>query len=117
MSVVAIAMFLIGFGVMRLDIMENMASYLPQFKMLVWVGIPLGWCISLSSAYFATEHFPGKNDEAFGLAVSMQMLSYLPTCIGYLSLLVCLMHTRCAKYLRQLAPYGRMALTNYLGKA
>lgn len=86
--------------------------YLPQFKMLVWVGIPLGWCISLSSAYFATEHFPGKNDEAFGLALNMQWLSYLPTCIGYLSLLVCLMHTRCAKYLRQLAPYGRMALTN-----
>lgn len=117
MSFIVIAMFLIGFGVMRLGIMENMASYLPQFKMLAWMGISLGWSISLSSTYFAIEHIPGKNDEAFGLALSMQWLSYLPTCIGYLSLLVCLMHTRCAKYLRQLAPYGRMALTNYLGQS
>ncbi|GGX35482.1 DUF418 domain-containing protein [Undibacterium squillarum] len=116
-ALTAIAMFLIGYGVMRLGIMENAGAYIPQFKKLAWAGISIGWSINLASAYFATEHFPGKNDEAFDLASSMHDLSDLPACLGYLSLLVCLMHTRCAKYLLQLAPYGRMALTNYLGQS
>lgn len=113
----AIALFLIGFGLVRLGIMENTRAYLPQFRKIAWTCIPIGWGIGLASAYLATEYLPGKNDEAFELALFMQMLSYLPACIGYLSLLVCLMHTRCAKYLRLLAPYGRMALTNYLGQS
>lgn len=117
MSCLAIAMFLIGFGLMRLGIMENTKAYLPQFKKMALIGIPLGLSIDLSSAYFAIEYYPGQNEEAFGLALTMQMLSYLPTCLGYVALLVCLMHTRCASFLRNLAPYGRMALTNYLGQS
>uniref|UniRef100_UPI0030EB5A8F DUF418 domain-containing protein n=1 Tax=Undibacterium luofuense TaxID=2828733 RepID=UPI0030EB5A8F len=116
-SLTVIALFLIGFGLMRLGVMENTGAYLSQFKKMAWIGIPVGWSIGLASAYFATEHFPGKNDEAFSLSTSMRDLSDLPGCLGYLSLLVCLMHTRCARYLRHLAPYGRMALTNYLGQS
>jgi uncharacterized membrane protein YeiB len=117
MSCLAIALFLIGFGLMRLGIIENSKAYLPQFRLIAIIGIPLGLGIDLFSAYFAIEYFPGVNDEAFYLAMSMQMLSYLPTCLGYVSVLICLMHSPLAKFLSNLAPYGRMALTNYLGQS
>jgi uncharacterized membrane protein YeiB len=117
MSCLAIAMFLIGFGLMRLGIMENTGAYLPQFKKLALIGIPVGLGIDLASTYFAIEYLPGQNEEAYGLAMTMQLLSYLPACLGYIALLICLMHTPCASFLRNLAPYGRMALTNYLGQS
>ena len=46
------------------------------------------------------------------------MLGNLPACLGYLGLVVTMLHSRGAfSSIRVLAPLGRMALTNYLSQS
>ncbi len=43
------------------------------------------------------------------------MLGNLPACLGYVSLVIVLLHSASpGRHLQLLAPFGRMALTNYL---
>ena len=43
------------------------------------------------------------------------MLGNLPACLGYVGMIVLMLHSRSAlAKVKVLAPFGRMALTNYL---
>lgn len=114
-GVVLVGMFLIGMWFVRSGVMENTAQHLPLFRRLALVGVPLGWGLSLLSAAIATSHVPGERHDGWGIAGGLHMLANLPACVGYIALVVLMLHSRGAfARIRVLAPVGRMALTNYL---
>ena len=61
------------------------------------------------------SHTPGDRYDGWGIARGLLMLGNLPACLGYVGLVVTMLHSRTASSrIRVLAPLGRMALTNYL---
>ncbi len=114
-GVVLVGMFLIGMWFVRSGAIENSAQHLPLFRRLALVGVPLGVGLSLLSAAIATSHVPGERHDGWGIAGGLHMLGNLPACVGYIALVVLMLHSRGPlSQIRVLAPLGRMALTNYL---
>ena len=112
---VLIGMFLIGTWFVRSGIMSNTGAHLPLFRKLAIVGIPLGVGIGLLGSLLATSAIPGENPAKFQIAFGLLMLGNLPASLGYASAVVLMLHS--ASWLNKikvLAPFGRMALTNYL---
>jgi uncharacterized protein len=110
----AIPLFLIGFWFVYIGIMKDTKKHLPLFKKLTLWCLPIGVGMGLLSAFITTGHIPGQEKDGFVFAMGLQMLGNLPACIGYMSALVWLLHSRFDYLVKFLAPYGRMALTNYL---
>jgi uncharacterized membrane protein YeiB len=108
-------MFLLGTWFVRSGVMADTGAHLPLFRKLAMVGLPLGIGMGLVGSLIATSHVPGAQNDGFGLANGLLMTGNLPASLGYVSLVVLMLHSRSplAK-IRVLAPYGRMALTNYL---
>ncbi|MBL8307584.1 MAG: DUF418 domain-containing protein [Rubrivivax sp.] len=114
-GVVLTGMFLLGMWFVRSGVMENTAAHLPLFRRLAVVGISLGVGLSLASASIAVSHVPGDRYDGWGIAGGLHMLGNLPACVGYISLVVLMLHSRGPlSRIGVLAPMGRMALTNYL---
>jgi len=114
-GVVLVGMFLLGMWFVRSGVMENTAKHLPLFRRLALLGVPLGVGLSLLSAAIATSHVPGERHDGWGIAGGLHMLGNLPACLGYIALVVLMLHSRgLLSHIRVLAPLGRMALTNYL---
>ena len=112
-----ITMFLIGLWFVRSGIMVNPGAHLPLFRKLVLIGLPLGIGLGLAGSQIATAGMPGTMDESNGFmfATGLLMLGNLPASIGYIALVVLLLNSRSVfSRISILAPYGRMALTNYL---
>jgi len=112
---VLIGMFLIGTWFVRSGIMSNTGAHLPLFRKLATIGIPLGVGIGLLGSLLATSAIPGENPAKFQIAFGLLMLGNLPASLGYASAVVLMLHS--ASWLNKikvLAPFGRMALTNYL---
>ncbi|MDL2356196.1 MAG: DUF418 domain-containing protein [Pseudomonadota bacterium] len=114
-ATVLIAMFLLGTWFIRSGVMENAANHLPLFRKLAYIGLPLGIGLGLAGSLIASTHLPGVQHDGFQLATGLLMLGNLPACLGYVGMIVLMLHSRSpfAK-VRVLAPFGRMALTNYL---
>ncbi len=71
--------------------------------------------MSLAAAAIATSHTPFDFHDGWGIARGLLMLGNLPACLGYVGLVVTLLHSRgWLSRIAVLAPMGRMALTNYL---
>ncbi len=114
-GVVLTGMFLLGMWFVRSGVMENTAAHLPMFRRLAVVGISLGVGLSMASASIAVSHVPGERYDGWGIAGGLHMLGNLPACVGYISLVVLMLHSRGPlSRIGLLAPMGRMALTNYL---
>ena len=114
-ATVLIAMFLIGFWFVRSGVMENTSAHLRLFRKLAWYALPLGIGIGLLGSFIAVSHVPGDDRDGFQLARGLQMLGNLPACLGYVGLVVLMLHSNSVfAKIRVLAPLGRMALTNYL---
>jgi uncharacterized membrane protein YeiB len=113
-AVVLVGMFLLGFGFVRSGVMDDTAAHLPLFRKLATVALPLGVGLGLAGALITTSHTPGDRSDGWGIAQGLLMLGNLPACLGYVGLLVVLLHSRFGGAVRLLAPMGRMALTNYL---
>lgn len=114
-AVVLVGMFLLGAWFVRSGVMQDTAAHLPLFRKLAWVALPVGLGISLVASAIATSHTPGNPHDGWGIARGLLMLGSLPACLGYVGLVVTLLHSRGAgARIRVLAPMGRMALTNYL---
>ena len=114
-ATVLIAMFLIGFWFVRSGVMENTAAHLPLFRQLACYALPLGIGLGLLGSFIAVSHTPGDDRDGFQLAMGLQMLGNLPACLGYVGLVVLMLHSNSVfARIRALAPLGRMALTNYL---
>ena len=114
-AAVLIGMFLLGYWFVRTGIMERPAEHLPLFRRMALVGVPLGVGLGWAGAMIATQQTPGMEHDPFQVSIAMQMLGNLPACLGYVSVLVLMLHSHSVfNRVRVLAPLGRMALTNYL---
>lgn len=118
MSILIISMFLIGFWFVRSGIMEHHAEHLGLFKKLAFIGIPVGWTLSIVSSQLATAPASDNAASLYETAMGLLYLGNLPTCLGYVSLVILMCHsTSVFGKIKLLAPYGRMALTNYLSQS
>lgn len=114
-GVVLIGMFMLGMWFVRSGVMDNTREHLPLFRRLAVVGLTLGIGLSMVSASIAVSHVPGERYDGWGIAGGLHMLANLPACVGYISLVVLMLHSSGPlSRIRVLAPLGRMALTNYL---
>lgn len=113
-AIIVLGLFLLGAWFIRSGVMANPAAHLKLFRQMAWIGIPLGVGASLVSAGIAVTHVYGQNDGTFMLATGLAFVGNLPACLGYLGAVVLLFHGRWRGWLAQLAPVGRMALTNYI---
>ncbi len=108
-------MFLIGTWFIRSGVMANPGAHLPMFRKLAYIGLPFGIGLGIAGSFIATGHVPGAQHDGFQLAAGLLMLGNLPACLGYVSMIVLMLHSRSAfSKVRVLAPFGRMALSNYL---
>jgi uncharacterized membrane protein YeiB len=114
-AVLLTAMFLLGTWFVRSGVMENTAAHLPLFRRLALYGLPVGIGIGLLGSAIAMSHTPGDRLDGWGIASGLLFLGNLPACLGYVGLIVVMLHSRGPwSHVRLLAPMGRMALTNYL---
>ena len=114
-SVILMGMFLLGVGFVRSGVMDNTAAHLPLFRRLALWGVPLGIALGLAGSVIAMSHTPGDRLDGWGIARGLRFLGDLPACLGYVSCVVLMLHSKTwLAGIRVLAPMGRMALTNYL---
>jgi uncharacterized protein len=110
-STILACMFLLGLWFVRSGVMANTRAHMPLFRRLALFGLPLGISLGLLGAQIATHSVPGTNDGHL-LATGLLRLGNLPACLGYVGLVVVLLNS--GSRIKALAPFGRMALTNYL---
>jgi uncharacterized protein len=109
-----IGMFLLGLWFVRAGVMTNPRAHLPLFRKLAMYALPLGVGMGLAGSLIATHGVPGVVN-GFQFAFGLLMLGNLPACLGYVSVIVLMLHSASGlSRIRVLAPFGRMALTNYL---
>ena len=110
-----VPMFLLGAWFIRSGAMQNTRAHLPLFRRLAYIGLPVGIGMGVLGSLIATTHVPGAQHDGFMLASGLLMIGNLPACLGYVSMIVLMLHSRSPlARVRVLAPFGRMALTNYL---
>jgi len=114
-AAVLIGMFLLGYWFVRTGIMEHPEQHLPLFRKLATIALPLGVGLGIVSSLITTQGHPGMDHDPYQTAVALLMIGNLPACLGYVSLLTLMLHSRgIFSNVKVLAPLGRMALTNYL---
>lgn len=112
---VLMGMFMLGYWFVRSGIMANPGAHLPMFRKLALYGLPVGIGLGLAGSVVAMSHTPGTQDDGWTFAQGLSMLGNLPACLGYVGLVVVMLHSRGPlSNIRVLAPVGRMALSNYL---
>src|SRR5450830_110068 len=110
-----IGMFLLGTWFIRSGVMENTAAHLPLFRKFATILLPLGIGMGVAGSFIATSHLPGAEKDGFMLADALHVMGNLPACLGYVGLIVLMLHSRSVfSKVKVLAPFGRMALSNYL---
>jgi len=115
-ATILIGMFLIGTWFVRSGIMERAQAHLPLFRRLAMFGLPVGIGMGLLGSAISMHRVPGsQGTDGFQLASGLQMLGNLPASIGYVSLVILMLYSASPlNKVSVLAPFGRMALTNYL---
>lgn len=110
-----VGMFLLGYWFVRSGIMEHPDRHLPLFRKMAMIGIPLGVGLGVLATFIATHNSPGVERDPYQIAMALMMIGNLPACLGYVALVVLMLHSRSPlSRIDVLAPLGRMALTNYL---
>jgi uncharacterized membrane protein YeiB len=88
---------------------------LPLFRKLALTALPVGLALGFLGSAVATGTTPGLVRDPAQIAMGLALVGNLPACLGYVSLIVLMLHSGTAlARIRVLAPLGRMALTNYL---
>jgi len=114
-ATIVVGMFLLGAWFVRSGLMTNTREHLPLFRKLAWVALPIGVGLGLLGSAIATYPVPGAERDGYQLAMGLLMFGNLPACLGYVSVLVLMLHSDSVfSNVQVLAPVGRMALTNYL---
>lgn len=112
---VAIGMFILGVWFVRSGIMTHDRENLPLFRRIALIGLPIGLGLSVLSSLITVSHIPGENGDHWLIANAVLELASLPTCLAYMSIIILMFHSNSIfSHIRVLAPYGRMALSNYL---
>jgi uncharacterized protein len=117
MSVLVLPMFMIGFWFVSSGVVAGWRANLPLFRRLAFWLLPIGLAITLGSVAVQSSFTRGSPpSSSAALAHTLFEMGSLPLCIGYVSLVFCLLGTGIgARLLSPLRHAGRMALTNYLG--
>jgi uncharacterized protein len=114
-AAILMGMFLLGVWFVRSGVMENTGAHLPLFRKLALFGLPIGIALGLAGSLIAMSHTPGDRTDGWGIARGLQMLGNLPACLGYVGLVVLMLHSKTVfSRVAVLGAPGRMALTNYL---
>ena len=114
-SVLLVGVFLIGVWFVRSGVIARAAEHKPLYRRLAIVGIPLGVGLGLLGSLIATGRPPGVDDGGHDLAYALLSLGSLPATLGYIGAVMLMLHNNSAlAKIRLLAPFGRMALSNYL---
>ncbi len=114
-ATIVVGMFLLGAWFVRSGIMAHAREHLPLFRKLAFIALPVGLAMALASAGIAASHVPGAYRDGFQMANGLMMAACLPMSLGYVGLMVVLLHSDSIfSKVSLLAPVGRMALTNYL---
>ena len=117
-AIVLVAMFLLGTWFVRSGVMEHTGAHLPFFRTLAVYGLPVGIGVGLLGSLIAMSHTPGDRYDGWGIAVGLSTIGSLPACLGYVGLVVLMLHSKTAlSRIAVLGPLGRMALTNYLAQS
>jgi uncharacterized membrane protein YeiB len=114
-AMILIGMFMLGGWFVRSGIMENTEAHLPLFRKMMLYGLPIGIGIGVLGSLIATGHTPGDQRDGWGIARGMIAMGSLPACLGYVGMVILMLHSKTAlANISVLAYAGRMALTNYL---
>ena len=114
-SVLLVGVFLIGVWFVRSRVIARAAEHKPLYRRLAIVGIPLGVGLGLLGSLIAMGRPPGVDDGGHDLAHALLSLGSLPAALGYIGAVMLMLHSHGAlARIRLLAPFGRMALSNYL---
>jgi len=114
-SVLLVGVFLIGVWFVRSGVIARAAEHKPLYRRLAIVGIPLGVGLGLLGSLIATGRPSGVDDGGHDLAHALLSLGSLPAALGYIGAVMLMLHSHGAlAKIRLLAPFGRMALSNYL---
>jgi uncharacterized membrane protein YeiB len=112
-AILLVAVFLIGAWCVKSGVAANPGAHRSLLRRLALIGIPLGVGLGLAGSLIATGRPAGVDDQGYDFANALLMLGSLPASLGYMAA-VLLMLQRYSGLSRLLAPFGRMALTNYL---
>ena len=112
-ATVLIGMFLLGLWFVRSGVMANTRAHLPLFRNLALFALPFGVGLGLIGSQITTHATPGT-PNGYQFASGLLMLGNLPACLGYVSVIVLMLNSGLFAGIKVLAPFGRMALTNYL---
>jgi uncharacterized membrane protein YeiB len=111
----AIALFLLGVWFVRAEVITKAQENLGLFRKIALFGLPIGLGLSLAASSIAVSHVPGISGDGWQLTQAILSLASLPTSLAYVSVVVLMLHsTSIFSKIQVLAPFGRMALTNYL---
>jgi uncharacterized membrane protein YeiB len=115
-ATILIGMFLLGSWFVRAGIMERARDHLPLFRKLAMFGIPIGVGMGLVGSMIAMHPIEGsRGADGFQFAQGLLMLGNLPASLGYVSLIILMLYSASPlNKVSVLAPFGRMALTNYI---
>lgn len=114
----AIAMFMIGVWAVKAQIITRVKEHLPLFRKLALFGLPVGLGLSVLASSFAVRSIPGHEGGGNVLEASILNLANFPTCLAYVSLVILALYSNTIfSKIKVLAPFGRMALTNYLSQS
>ncbi|MBR7799084.1 DUF418 domain-containing protein [Undibacterium fentianense] len=117
-SVLINCMFLIGFWFVRSGVMANTHAHRDMFKKIVLLGMPIGLGMGIAGSLLSTAPLEGQAQDPYLISMALLYLGNLPACMAYVSLLILMFNSRgYLSKVRVLAPYGRMALTNYLSQS
>jgi uncharacterized membrane protein YeiB len=113
-----ISMFLIGAWFVQSGVMADTGAHLALFRNLALYALPAGIGLGLLGSLVAVAYTPGDPNDGFQLAMGLTMLGNLPASLGYVGLVVVMLHSDTVfSKVSALAPAGRMALTNYIGQS
>ncbi|WP_137171766.1 DUF418 domain-containing protein [Massilia sp. HP4] len=113
--VVGVSVFLVGLWFVRSGVIANAGAHLPLFRRLAVGGIGAGVGLGLLSGLISTGRPPGVDDQGYDFANALMTMGSLPASLGYMAAIVLALHgSGILARVRILAPFGRMALSNYL---
>jgi uncharacterized protein len=115
LAFMGIGMFLIGMWFIQSGVMRNARDHLPLFRRIAFIGLPIGVALSIMSSLLAVRHIPGVDGDYWLAAHALVNLAGLPASLAYMSIIILMCHSSgIFSRVSILAPYGRMALSNYL---